>query len=54
MFEDYNICFRCGQKFIPSRSDQMYCCKRCRLLEYKSRRKIYKKGKIKMEDKDNG
>lgn len=43
MIGNYNICFHCGQKFIPNRSDQMYCCKRCRLLEYKLQRKCKKK-----------
>ena len=31
-----NNCFNCGQKFNPTRSDQMYCCKHCRLQYYKS------------------
>lgn len=33
-----NRCVRCGQNFIPKRSDQMYCTKRCRMLEYKANR----------------
>lgn len=31
----YNFCFRCGRKFEPMRSDQKYCSRRCRLLEYR-------------------
>ncbi len=43
MIGNYNICFHCGEKFIPIRSDQMYCCKRCRLQQYKLQRKCKKK-----------
>lgn len=28
-------CFNCGRVFYPSRSNQMYCCKRCRELSYR-------------------
>ena len=27
-------CFRCGKKFDPVRSDQMFCSKACRLKHY--------------------
>lgn len=35
----YNFCFWCGRKFDPVRSDQMYCCKACRLKQYASVRR---------------
>ena len=35
----HNVCFRCGRKFAPVRSDQMYCCKACLLKQYASVRK---------------
>jgi len=45
----YNKCFRCDRKFVPVRSDQMYCSKRCRLLYYKSVRDSIRKDR---EEKD--
>lgn len=35
MFEN-KYCFRCGQKFTASKSDQMFCSKSCRLKHYAS------------------
>lgn len=32
----YNFCVKCGRKFSPSRSDQMYCSKKCRYKHYHS------------------
>lgn len=32
-------CFRCGRKFDPVRSDQMYCSKACRVRHYAEVRK---------------
>lgn len=34
-----NHCFRCGQRFTPVRSNQMYCTKRCRLLDYNEKKR---------------
>jgi len=34
-----NKCLQCGMKFYPSRSDQLFCCKKCRLKYYSENRK---------------
>ena len=35
-----NTCFNCGCKFHPTRSDQLYCGKKCRLDSYKTSRTL--------------
>ncbi|WP_187288907.1 hypothetical protein [Clostridium sp. BNL1100] len=43
--QEYNYCVKCNQKFRPVRSDQLYCCKGCRLRYYKSIRQSIAKDK---------
>lgn len=37
-----NYCFHCGHKFNPTRTDQIFCSKRCRLKYYAELKKISK------------
>lgn len=44
MFNGMKRCVHCERLYYPSRSDQMYCCKGCRLREYRESAKEVRAG----------
>lgn len=50
--KNLKICNRCGNKYWPSRSDQMYCSKGCRLREYSETSKVIREDERRLKQKN--
>lgn len=49
--KNLKICNRCGNKYWPNRSDQMYCSKGCRLREYSETAKVIREDERRLKTK---
>ena len=49
--KNLKICNRCGNKYWPNRSDQMYCSKGCRLREYAETAKVIREDERRLKQK---
>jgi hypothetical protein len=45
-FDEWHICQRCGETFMPGRCGALYCSTRCRVAAHRAKRRV--------ADEDNG